>query len=78
LANASVLILANKQDIDGSVKGDEIETMLGLDHAFGAKSGKTHWRLFESSAVKDASEQIMEPLEWLVNDVASRLYLIKL
>lgn len=76
LANASVLILANKQDIDGSVRGEEIESMLGLDHALGSKSGKTHWRLFESSATKNTSQQIKEPLEWLVNDIASRLYLI--
>lgn len=67
LAGASLLILANKQDLAGSLNSEKIKKVLGLEDI------KTHnWALYGISAI--ASDDVLEPFEWLVNDVGTRLY----
>lgn len=67
LAGASLLVLANKQDLSGALNPEQIEKILNL------KEIKTHsWALYPVSAVK--GDGIMEPFEWLVKDIGSRIY----
>ncbi|ETW84438.1 hypothetical protein HETIRDRAFT_381968 [Heterobasidion irregulare TC 32-1] len=67
LAGASLLIFANKQDIFGSMTDDEITEALEL------QSIKSHeWKIWPCSAV--TGKNLIEGLDWVVNDVAGRLY----
>lgn len=67
LAGASLLVLANKQDLAGALKSDQIEKALNLSKI------KTHnWALYPVSAVAD--DGVKEPFEWLVKDIGSRIY----
>ncbi|KAL7281996.1 hypothetical protein ACG7TL_003463 [Trametes sanguinea] len=67
LAGASLLIFANKQDIQGSMSSAEIRDALDL------QSIKSHhWRILACSAV--TGQNLVEGLDWVVEDVANRLY----
>ncbi|KAL5530739.1 ARL2 [Sanghuangporus sanghuang] len=67
LAGASLLIFANKQDISGAMTSTEIRDMLGLP------SIRSHsWRIWSCSAM--TGENLVEGLDWVVGDVAQRLY----
>jgi len=67
LAGASLLVLANKQDLQGSMSDAEICDTLDL------RSITTHhWKIWPCSAVTGAN--LVSGLEWVVNDVAGRLY----
>lgn len=77
LAGASLLILANKQDLAGALKTDEIIQHLALNDMIGRKR---HWQVFPCSAFSGIStdprgNSLVESLEWLVLDVASRIFL---
>lgn len=67
LAGATLLVLANKQDLPGALSSQQIESLLEL------KAIKTHnWALYPVSAVR--GENIIESFQWLVGDVGSRIY----
>ncbi|KAL5488384.1 ARL2 [Sanghuangporus weigelae] len=67
LAGASLLIFANKQDISGAMTSTEIRDTLGLP------SIRSHsWRIWSCSAM--TGENLVEGLDWVVGDVAQRLY----
>ncbi|KZV68924.1 ARF/SAR superfamily [Peniophora sp. CONT] len=67
LAGASLLVFANKQDIDGSMHDNEIAAALDLH------SIRSHeWKIVGCSAV--SGKNLVEGLDWIVNNVASRLY----
>ncbi|PPQ68367.1 hypothetical protein CVT26_005930 [Gymnopilus dilepis] len=67
LAGASLLIFANKQDLQGSMTEAEIRDALDLT------SITTHrWTIWPCSAV--TGENLVSGLDWVVNDVAGRLY----
>ncbi|ESK87958.1 adp-ribosylation factor-like protein 2 [Moniliophthora roreri MCA 2997] len=67
LAGASLLVFANKRDLPGSMNDSEIRNALDLD------SIKSHrWTIRSCSAV--TGDNLVEGLDWVVNDVASRLY----
>ncbi|KAI0253044.1 ADP-ribosylation factor family-domain-containing protein [Lactifluus subvellereus] len=67
LAGASLLVFANKQDIQGSMTDQEIEQALDLS---GIKSHQ--WGIVSCSAV--TGYNLLEGLNWVVGEVASRLY----
>jgi ADP-ribosylation factor-like protein 2 len=69
LAGASLLIFANKQDLSGAMTRDEIAAYLELE------SIQTHRWHIESCSAK-TGENLLEGLNWLVEDVAKRLYLL--
>ncbi|KAG0448614.1 hypothetical protein HPP92_027762 [Vanilla planifolia] len=70
LSGASLLVLANKQDIQGALKPTEIAEVLNL-----SSTDKTrHWRIVGCSAY--TGEGLFQGLDWLVQDIASRIYLI--
>ncbi|PWN52694.1 ARF/SAR superfamily [Violaceomyces palustris] len=67
LAGATILILANKQDIQGSMSAPEIATRLGLEEI------RSHsWRIQPCSAY--TGENLLQGLDWCVQDVARRIY----
>ncbi|KAF8628159.1 hypothetical protein AX17_006029 [Amanita inopinata Kibby_2008] len=67
LAGASLLVFANKQDIQGSLSVSEISSALDLE------SIRTHhWQIWPCSAM--TGENLVQGLDWVVGDVATRLY----
>jgi ADP-ribosylation factor-like protein 2 len=71
LAGATLLVLANKQDIEGSIGVEEIlRKHLHLDRL----EGKRHWSIRGCSAV--TGNGIDQALSWLIDDVSHRLYLL--
>jgi len=67
LAGASLLVFANKQDLAGSLSVQEIRDTLSLD------SLTTHqWEILSCSAILGTN--LLKGLDWVVGEVASRLY----
>ncbi|PFH50563.1 hypothetical protein AMATHDRAFT_144848 [Amanita thiersii Skay4041] len=79
LAGASLLVFANKQDIQGSMNDSEISMVInkpmnGLFYqALHLPSIRTHhWKIWPCSAM--TGEHLIDGLNWVVEDVATRLY----
>lgn len=68
LHGVTLLILANKRDLDGSLNSTEIERLLQLNLI-----KKHHWKIFETSAY--TGQNLLDALEWLCTDVSSRVLL---
>ncbi|KAJ9122465.1 ADP-ribosylation factor-like protein 2 [Naganishia vaughanmartiniae] len=67
LAGATLLVFANKQDLDGSMSLTEIRDALDLE------SIQSHrWLVQPCSAY--TGEHLVDGLDWVVQDVASRVY----
>ncbi|KAG1033263.1 hypothetical protein G6F25_010642 [Rhizopus arrhizus] len=69
LAGATLLVFANKQDIAGALSEKEIKDLLGLEEI---KSH--HWAILACSAV--TGDNLLKGMNWVVNDVASRIYML--
>jgi ADP-ribosylation factor-like protein 2 len=67
LAGATILVFANKQDIKGSMSGEEIQLHLQLN-----KITHHSWRIQPCSAVTGSN--LLTGLDWAVKDVGSRIY----
>mmetsp|Transcript_25307 Transcript_25307/g.60101 ORF Transcript_25307/g.60101 Transcript_25307/m.60101 type:complete len:185 (-) Transcript_25307:35-589(-) len=69
LAGASLLVLANKQDLAGALAPEEIAKVLKID-------GETqrHCHIQACSAV--TGEGLEAGVDWLVSDIASRIYML--
>ncbi|KAL6177078.1 hypothetical protein ACLB2K_053710 [Fragaria x ananassa] len=65
LSGSSLLILANKQDIKGALTPEEIAK---------AMDKTRHWNIVGCSAY--TGEGLLEGFDWLVQDVASRIYVL--
>lgn len=77
LAGASLLLLANKQDLAGALDTERIVEHLALNDVIGRKR---HWQVFPCSAYSQdnsdsAEETLVQSLQWLVDDIASRIFL---
>lgn len=70
LAGASVLIFANKQDLDGALTVDEIVEALDLK---GDVFKRRHWEVHACSAV--TGEGLVEGIDWMITDIASRIFM---
>ncbi|MFS7944727.1 putative small GTPase superfamily, ARF/SAR type, P-loop containing nucleoside triphosphate hydrolase [Helianthus anomalus] len=70
LSGASLLVFANKKDIQGALSPDEIARVLNLDDMDKSR----HWRIVGCSAY--TGEGLLEGFDWLVQDIASRIYLL--
>ncbi|KDN46117.1 ARF/SAR superfamily protein [Tilletiaria anomala UBC 951] len=67
LAGATILVLANKQDIAGSMTSEQIRQSLALGDI------KSHaWRIQPCSAV--TGENLLTGLDWMIDNVSSRIY----
>jgi len=69
LGGASFLIFANKQDLAGAISPAEIQKMLDLESIT-----THHWHIQKCSAV--TGDGLVEGFEWVVNDIASRIFLL--
>eukprot|EP00242_Pyramimonas_sp_CCMP2087_P001654 CAMPEP_0198231748 /NCGR_PEP_ID=MMETSP1445-20131203/115366_1 /TAXON_ID=36898 /ORGANISM="Pyramimonas sp., Strain CCMP2087" /LENGTH=185 /DNA_ID=CAMNT_0043912381 /DNA_START=226 /DNA_END=783 /DNA_ORIENTATION=- len=69
LAGSSLLIFANKQDINGALTQEEIQKVLELD----SMSTSRHWKICGCSAV--TGEGLLDGFDWVVGDIASRIYM---
>jgi ADP-ribosylation factor-like protein 2 len=68
LAGASLLIFANKTDVEGCMSENEISTSLRLDAI------RTHqWHVLRCSAM--TGKNLKEGLAWVVEDAKKRLFL---
>ena len=72
LAGASLLILANKQDVRGALNADEIAKDLGLEEDLTFKN--RHWSIRGCSAV--TGEGLVEGMDWMVEDIANRIFML--
>ncbi|KAL6773748.1 FAP313 [Auxenochlorella protothecoides x Auxenochlorella symbiontica] len=69
LAGASLLVLANKQDIAGALAPSEIEQVLQLQGL-----GRRHWHLAGCSAVTGSG--VLPAFDWVVEDISKRIYML--
>ncbi|KAI4127073.1 MAG: hypothetical protein LQ338_003392 [Usnochroma carphineum] len=68
LMGASLLVMANKTDIEGSMGNEEIRKLLALDAI------KTHkWTIIQCSAI--TGENLQEGIRWVVEDAREKLFL---
>ncbi|XP_043810070.1 ADP-ribosylation factor-like protein 2 isoform X3 [Manihot esculenta] len=70
LSGASLLILANKQDLKGALTPEEIAKVLNLENMDKTR----HWKIMGCSAY--TGEGLLEGFDWLVQDIASRIYML--
>uniref|UniRef100_A0A2C9UMJ7 ADP-ribosylation factor n=1 Tax=Manihot esculenta TaxID=3983 RepID=A0A2C9UMJ7_MANES len=63
LSGASLLILANKQDLKGALTPDEIAKVLNLENMDKTR----HWKIVGCSAY--IGEGLLEGFDWLVQDM---------
>ena len=68
LAGASLLVFANKQDIEGALTSEEICEELELDAIT-----TRHWRICGCSAFTGAG--LAGGVDWIVQDIASRIFM---
>lgn len=75
LAGASLLILANKQDLPGSSKlsVDDICDVLQLKENTSV-FGNRHWTIMGCSAV--TGDGLLEGIDWMVEDISNRIFLL--
>ncbi len=71
LAGASLLVLANKQDIKDALTHEQIAKVLDLDSI--AKT--RHWRIQSCSAMTGGG--LVDGVDWLVSDISSRIFMLE-
>ncbi|KAM7542652.1 hypothetical protein Aperf_G00000016061 [Anoplocephala perfoliata] len=67
LVGATLLVLANKQDLQGALKPAEIADALNL-----REITTHHWCIYGCSAI--TGENLLESVAWLIRDVSSRIF----
>ena len=67
LLGATLLVFANKQDLQGALTVDDIKTTLQLDDI---KSH--HWQIISCSAV--TGENLLDGMDWLLQDISARIF----
>ena len=83
LAGASLLVLANKSDLEGAMGPEPIAKALGLktgstdatnnnDNSTKKDHSSRHWTIRASSAV--TGEGLAGAIDWLVRDITDRIY----
>ena len=80
LVGASLLVLANKQDVNGALGVEEIARVLGLDEKRevederGGIFGNRHVSIRGCSAV--SGEGLVEGMDWMVDDISGRIFML--
>lgn len=72
LAGATLLIFANKQDLPGAVPAAEIADILELRSE---QFANRHWNIVSCSAF--TGDGLVAGVDWLVRDIASRIFLME-
>lgn len=71
LAGASLLVFANKQDLEGALGATEIAEFLGLGSE---QFENRHWSIVACSAV--TGEGLVEGVDWTVGDIGARIFMM--
>ena len=67
LLGATLLVFANKQDLPGALKAEEIKEALDLDQI------KTHhWKIVWCSAV--TGDNLLSGMDWILQDISARIF----
>ncbi|KAJ3326977.1 ADP-ribosylation factor-like protein 2 [Gonapodya sp. JEL0774] len=72
LSGATLLVLANKQDLPSALPASQIAKLMGLDNPSALSTH--HWAVWGCSAYDGRG--LKEALGWCVGDVGDRLYLV--
>ncbi|XP_055321375.1 ADP-ribosylation factor-like protein 2 [Sitodiplosis mosellana] len=67
LGGATLLVLANKQDVPGALSSKDIKDILELD-----KIETHHWSVVGVSAV--TGEKLLASIDWMIDDIAKRIF----
>lgn len=70
LSGASLLVFANKQDIRGAINPADIAKILNLE----VMDNSRNWQIVGCSAI--TGEGLLSGFDWLVSDIASRIYML--
>lgn len=73
LAGASLLIFANKQDVEEALSVHRISDILGLN-SDNEKMKNRHWNVVPCSAI--TGDGLALGLDWIVEDIAARIFLL--
>ena len=68
LIGASLLIFANKQDVEGCLSMEEIRDILGLNSI-----KDRNWKIIKSSAM--TGEGLLEGFEWIISEAEKRIFM---
>ena len=71
LSGASLLIMANKQDLPGALTPSEIARELEIDEIRKSR----HCGIFSCSAFKQ--ESVVTGIHWIVDDIGGRIYMLR-
>lgn len=71
LAGASLLIMANKQDIAGSMQSEEIGRLLGVDEISRSR------RCLVARCSAFDKETVVESIQWIIHDIGNRIYTLR-
>lgn len=71
LSGASLLVIANKQDVPGAVNPKEISKLLNIEEI----SQKRHCAIFACSAFDPKS--VSNSMNWLIRDIGNRIYSVR-
>jgi ADP-ribosylation factor-like protein 2 len=67
LMGATLLVFANKQDLMGSLKCEDIKNLLELESIT-----THHWKIVGCSAY--SGHNLLDGIDWLLEDIASRIF----
>lgn len=71
LTGASLLIVANKQDLFGALKPSEIAQVLDIERI----SKSRHCAIYSCSAFKQ--ETVRDAINWIIYDIGNRIYTLR-
>jgi len=72
LAGASLLIFANKQDLEGSMTAEEIASVLELET--NSRFRNRHYAIYGCSAVDGTG--LVDGIDWMTDDIANRIFML--
>ena len=74
LAGSTLLVLCNKQDIEGALTTDQIKDVLELDSIT-----TRHWMILPCSAISNKNNEkgVEKGFQWILDDVNSRIFMIQ-
>lgn len=73
LAGVSVLVYANKQDVDGAFSVEKIAQVLDIAN-MNDQFKDRHWKVQDCSAV--TGEGLTAGMDWMVDDISSRIFML--
>ncbi len=72
LAGSTLLVLCNKQDIEGALTPDQIREVLELDSIT-----TRHWMIIPCSALNNKEKGVEKGFKWILDDVNSRIFMLQ-